>query len=179
MSLIIPARSLAEIAKMISDSEQSVVTVTVSKNYIMLDLQHTTLVSRLIEGDFIKYRQIIPQDFASTLTVNKEQLTDGIERASILSNNPKNNLVKFDIREKLLTLTSNSDIGNIKENIPISLHGKDMLIAFNARYFMDALRVIPDEFVQISFNSSVAPCIVKAPENDETLFLILPVRLVG
>ncbi len=178
-SIVIPARALGEMLKMISDSEDTVATVKVSKNYLMLELSHTTLISRLIEGEFIKYRQIIPQEFTSEITVKKDLLADGIERAAVLSNNPKNNLVKFDIREKLLTLTSNSEIGNIKENIAVALKGKDILIAFNARYFTEALKVINDDYVRISFNSPVAPCVMKAANADDSLFLILPVRLVG
>jgi len=178
-SVIVPARSLFEISKLMSDNEESIVTVNVAKNYLMAELDSTTLISRLIEGDFIKYRQIIPAEYAGSLTVSRKHLEDGIERASVLSNNPKNNLVKFDIREKLLTLTSNSDIGNIKENIAVSLHGKDVLIAFNARYFSEALRTVNDEFIRFSFNSPVSPCVIRPVEGDEYLFLVLPVRLVG
>ncbi len=179
MKLIVPARSLLEIGKMIADSEEESVQVAVQKNYIMVDLNHTTLISRLIDGDFIKYKQIIPTEFTSVVTVNKAQLEDGLERASILSNNPKNNLVKFDVREKVLTLSSNSEIGNVKENIAVSLDGKDMLIAFNARYFSEALRTTGDEFIKIFFNSPVAPCVIKPADGQEYLFLILPVRIVN
>ena len=178
-SLVVPARSMQEIAKMIQDTEKSVATIAVQKNYIMLDLDHTILISRLLDGDFVKYKQIIPGEFETCVTVNKQQLEDGIERASVLSNNPKNNMVKFDIREKVMTLTSNSDMGNVKENMAVSLKGKDMLIAFNARYFTEALRTVNDEFIRIYLNTPVSPCVIRPVSTEEYLFLILPVRIVN
>ena len=90
----------------------------------------------------------------------------------------KNNLVKFDVRDKLLTLSSQSDIGNVTENITVSLEGKDVTIAFNARYMSDCIRVIEDEFVKMNFTSNSAPCTITATEGDDYLYLILPVKFM-
>ena len=176
--LIVPARTLSEIAKLLNEPEESV-TVHLQKNSVMIEVDGTTIISRLLEGEFIRYEQIIPSDFTSQITVQREQFENGLERAAILSKNDKNNLVKFDVKEKVLTLVSNSEIGNIKENIPVSLHGKDLLIAFNARYFSEALKNTNEEFVRMNFTSAVSPCVIKPVEGDEFLFLILPVRIVG
>ena len=176
--LIVPARTLSEIAKLLNDPEESV-TVHLQKNSVMIEVEGTTIISRLLEGEFIRYEQIIPNEFTSQITVQREQFENGLERAAILSKNDKNNLVKFDVKEKVLTLVSNSEIGNIKENIPISLHGKDLLIAFNARYFSEALKNTNEEFVRMNFTSAVSPCVIKPVEGEEFLFLILPVRIVG
>ncbi len=176
--LIVPARTLSEIAKLLNEPEESV-TVHLQKNSVMIEVDGTTIISRLLEGEFIRYEQIIPGEFTSQITVQREQFENGLERAAILSKNDKNNLVKFDVKEKVLTLVSNSEIGNIKENIPVSLHGKDLLIAFNARYFSEALKNTNEEFVRMNFTSAVSPCVIKPVEGDEFLFLILPVRIVG
>lgn len=176
--LIVPARTLSEIAKLLNEPEESV-TVHLQKNSVMIEVDGTTIISRLLEGEFIRYEQIIPSEFTSQITVQREQFENGLERAAILSKNDKNNLVKFDVKEKVLTLVSNSEIGNIKENIPVSLHGKDLLIAFNARYFSEALKNTNEEFVRMNFTSAVSPCVIKPVEGDEFLFLILPVRIVG
>lgn len=90
----------------------------------------------------------------------------------------KNNLVKFDIRDRVLTLTSASNIGNVTENITVSLEGKDLTIAFNARYLSDCMRTINDEFIKINFTSQIAPCTICSAESDRYLYLILPVRIV-
>lgn len=176
--VIIPARSLAEIAKLLDDSD-NLVTVYIDSKYIMVDLGDTKVISRILEGEFLNYKQIIATDFATDIVINKAQLTDALERASLLSKVGQNNLVKFDIKENNLLLTSNSEIGNVKENINITSQGKDLFIAFNARYFMEAFRAIGDEFVKIKFNSSSNPCVV-VPANDskEFLYLILPVRIL-
>lgn len=176
--LIVPARTLSEIAKLLNEPEESV-TVHLQKNSVMIEVDGTTIISRLLEGEFIRYEQIIPSEFTSQITVQREQFENGLERAAILSKNDKNNLVKFDVKEKVLTLVSNSEIGNIKENIPVSLHGKDLLIAFNARYFSEVLKNTNEEFVRMNFTSAVSPCVIKPVEGDEFLFLILPVRIVG
>lgn len=176
-NIIVPARSLSEISKLLEDSDE-LVRVFVQKNHLMIDLNATKITTRLLDGDYLNYRQIIPQNFNTTLILNKEQLEDAIERASLLSRIDKNNMIKFDITDKVMVLSSKSDLGDIKENITISLTGNDLTIAFNARYFSEALRSVNDEFLKLSFVSSVGPCIITSNESDEFLFLILPVRIV-
>jgi DNA polymerase-3 subunit beta len=177
-SVIVPSRSLTEISKMLSDDIKKTVTVFLKKNYLMVEIDNTLIISRLLEGEFINYAQIIPKEFTSFITINRSQLENGLERASILSKGDKNNLVRLDIKEKLLSLTSTSDIGNIKENITVSLEGKDVVIAFNARYLSESLKAVKDEFIKINLNGSVAPIIIKPSEGGEFLYLILPVRLL-
>lgn len=176
--VVIPARSLAEIAKLLDDSD-NLVNVYVDTKYILFDMGDTKVISRILEGDFLNYRQIIANDFSTEIVINKNQIQDALERASLLSKVGQNNLVKFDIKESNLLLTSNSEIGNIKENISINMSGKDLFIAFNARYFMEAFRTLNDEFVKIKFNSPSNPCIITPTDNtDEYLYLILPVRII-
>lgn len=177
-SVIVPARSLGEIAKLLDDTDD-IINVYIDKKYLMVDMGDTKVITRTLEGEFLNYKQIIASDYSTEITINKTQLTDALERASLLSKVGQNNLVKFDIKESNLTLTSNSEIGNIRENINISLNGKDMFIAFNARYFMEAFRTINDEFIKIKFNSSSNPCVVvPADDKQEYLYLILPVRII-
>ena len=177
-SVIVPSRSLAEISKLLDDTDETI-NIYIQKNYIMVDFGDCKVITRLLEGDFLNYNQIISTSFETEITVNKNQFEDALERASLLSKVGQNNLVKFEIKENLLCLTSNSEIGNIKENVNISLRGKEIVIAFNARYFIEALRVLQDEFVKIGFNSASNPCIIKPLESDEFLYLILPVRMIN
>ena len=176
--VIVPARSLGEISKLLDGSDE-VVELYVDNKYIMVDLGNTKIISRILEGEFLNYKQIIATSFGTEVVINKTQITDALERASLLSKVGQNNLVKFDIKENNLLLTSNSEIGNIKENINISMNGKDIFIAFNARYFMEALRTTSDEFIKIKFNSASEPCVVvPAGDEQEYLYLILPVRIL-
>lgn len=177
MSIVVPARSLSEIAKILSENEDDSISVKVHKNYLMVDKGDTKIITRLFEGDFINYKQIIPTTFETEILISKEKFENGLERAAVMSRQEKNNLVKFDIKEKILLLTSNSDIGNIKEKITIGMTGRDIAIAFNSKYYMDCLRVIEDDIIRVSFNSATSPCVVTPCDGNDYLFLILPVKM--
>lgn len=176
-NIIVSARSLNEICKLLEDSDETI-KVYVQRNHLMVDLDNTKITTRLLDGDYLNYRQIIPQNFSTNVVLNRDQLEGALERASLLSRIDKNNLVKFDITDKVMVLSSKSELGDIKENITISLNGNDLTIAFNARYFSEALRVVDDEFLKLSFTSTVAPCIITPNEGNEFLYLILPVRII-
>lgn len=182
-SVIVPDKSMREISKLLDDSED-IINVYISNNFLMIDLGDTKIITRLLEGEFLNYRQIVASSNGDTfITVAKSQLENSLERASLLSKIGQNNLVNFAIKENNMCITSNSEIGNIKENITISLEGKDIVIAFNARYFMEAFRACDNEFVKIAFSSPTNPCIITPVDNsaevDEFLYLILPVRMMN
>lgn len=179
-NVIVPAKTLSEIAKLLDDTSD-MVNVYVENNYIMVDLGETKIISRLLEGEFINYKQIISNTFETTIKVNKNQFEDALERASLLSKIGQNNLVKFEIKEDNMCVTSNSELGNVKENVNVSLSGKDLTIAFNARYFTECFRSTDDEFISIGFNSPSNPCVITPVEErakEGYLFLILPVRML-
>ena len=175
-SFIVPARSLAEISRML-DSDGSV-KVYVHSNNLMVDMIDTVITTRLLEGQFINYRQILNSNFNTTVSIKKSQLEDAIDRASLLSKGDKNSRVKFDISESSLVLTSDSEIGNVKENITVSTKGADITIAFNSKYFIDCLRATEDEYIKINLSNAISHCIVTPSDNEDYLFLILPVRMV-
>ena len=177
-SIVVPARSLNELSKMIEDSDE-IINIYVGEYTIMADLGDTKVTSRLLEGDYINYKQIIPVNFETFVIVNKEQFEQALERATLLSRASSSNYVKFDIKESNLCITSNSELGNLKENIPVSVSGKDLVISFNPRYYLESLRVNTNEFVKLCFNNPSTPCVIVPTEEDEFLYLILPVRVIG
>lgn len=177
-SIVVPARSLSELSKLIDDGDD-MINIYIDSYTIMVDLGDTKVTSRLLEGDYINYKQIIPMNYETFVIINKEQFEESLERATLLSKTSQNNFVKFDIKENNICITSNSDLGNIKENIPASVSGKDLVISFNPRYFLEALRVNTNEFVKVCFNQPSTPCVIVPTEEDEFLYLILPVRVIG
>lgn len=177
-NVIIPARSLSELSKILDDSNE-IINIYIQKNYIMADLKDTKIISRLLDGDFLNYKQIIPQNFETNIVINKKQFEDALDRASLLSKIGQNNLVKFDIKENNMEITSNSDIGNIYEKINASFKGKDLKIAFNARYFTECCRNLTDEFIKLNFNQPTNPCIITPIDIDNYKYLILPVRMIN
>lgn len=178
ISIVIPSKSLNEISRILDDSDD-IINVYVDTNMIMVDFGDTKVTTRLLEGDFVNYKQIIAANYETVCIINKEQFVDALERASLLSKVGQGNCVKFEVKEKNLCITSNSELGNIKENVQTNTTGKELLIAFNARYFIEDLRANSDEFVKICFNSPANPCVIVPVEGDEFLYLILPVRMIG
>ena len=176
--IVIPTRSLNEISKLLDDTDD-IINIYIDTNAIMIDNTDTKIISRLLEGDFVNYKQIIPLNYETFVMVNKVQLEDALERVSLLSKVGQNNFVKFDIKESSILLTSNSEIGNIKEKISAVLNGKDITIAFNPRFLLESLKASNDEFVKLCLNTSSNPCVIVPTEGDEFLYLILPVRMFG
>lgn len=174
--VIVPAKTLSEISRMIGDSDETIRVYVTDKN-LRFEMGSTVVTTRLIEGDFINYKQIIQKNFSTVVTLSSPLFGEALERASVLSRTDRNNLVKFDITEKNITITSNSEYGNIMENINAVTAGDDLLIAFNSKYFIDCLRAINDEFVKLNFTNAINPCIVLPIESEDYLYLISPVRL--
>ena len=175
MKAIVPSRALIEITRLI-EKDEDFVTVVIQENSLMIDVDNTVFVTRLLEGEYIDYKKIVPQNYLTTFRVNKNALFTSIERASILAKVMKN-IIKLDVHENYVDVSSDTDIGNVKENVLINLEGKDLTIAFNSRYLIDCLRVIPDDFVNFNLNTPIAPCVIKPNSDDEYLYLILPVRI--
>ncbi len=175
-SMIIPGKSLSEISRIISDDDLNV-NISAGDKYILFDLGYTRIISRLLEGDFINYKQIIPQEYKTRVKLDTMLLYKSIERASLMARESKNNLIKLNIQDDKLVITSNSEVGQIYEEIPIVREGKNIEIAFNARYLLDVLRIMEDQEICLDFTTNVSPCIIRPIEGDTFIYLILPVRL--
>ncbi len=172
---VVPARTLVEITKLLEHDDENV-TVVIQKNMLLVEVSSTVLISRLLEGDFIEYKNIIPSEFLTEIRATKESLLSSIERAAVVARGMKN-LVKLDIRDGRMTVEASSELGNVKENVIINLNGKDLKIAFNSRYLTEVLRVIEGDAVHLYFNSSITPCVIMPQSGDEFLYLILPIRM--
>lgn len=175
--IIIPSRAMIEIVKLLEDDEDFV-KVNIDRTMLMLDLFHTKIATKLINGDYINYKRIIPTAFETELSIDKNVFDRGIERAGIVSREGTNT-VTLEIKEETMTISSQSEIGNVKENIKIRLQGKDLKIGFNVKYISDCLKNITDDFIAIKCNNASAPVIIKQVEDDKMdyMFMVLPVRI--
>ena len=144
----------------------------------MIALDNTKLFTRLLAGQYIKYDNIIPKNFVSTLLVNKEAFEKSINIASIMSRSDKNNLVVFDIEEYSMNISSTSQYGTARENVTISLNGKDIRCAYNSKYINDCLRVLNAETIKMEFTPQNS-CIITINNSDEVLYFILPVKQIN
>lgn len=175
MEIICPARTLNEIEKMLPSGEGNT-ELKIQRGIILVCVDDTILTSRLYNGDFIKKENIIPHAFQTVVTVDRNLLKASIERAAILVRNDKNSLIIFDISSEKIEITSNSEIGNVQEPVKASSEGKDLKIAMNSKFIIDAINALPEEEVVLSFNNNVQPFICQNKVNKDSLYLILPVR---
>lgn len=176
MEFVVPAKSFQEISKTLLDTDEEI-EVQFSPTHLKIDMGHTKVVSRLLDGDFIRYRSILPTDHLTRVRINRFELLDSIDRAILMAREATNNLVRFSISEESFKLTANSAIGRVEEEISIHLNGDPIEIAFNARYFSDVLKSLDDEEIFLDMNNNVSPCVVRPTQGDAYYYLILPVRI--
>lgn len=176
ISAVIPGKTLSEISKILEPTDDTV-KITFTPNHILFNLENTKIISRLLDGEFINYRQIVPDEYKLRVKVKTDELLDSIERASLLAREGKTNLIKFDISENKMIITSNSQIGKVYEEVDVELEGDEIKIAFNSKYFLDVLRVIDAEEIYLEFTTNVSPCVIKKSDSNNYIYLVLPVRL--
>ncbi len=174
-SIICPARTLSEIARML-EKEDEEITLYTQGGMLLVQSEGTTVVSRLYQGEFIKKENVVPSAFSTKVTIRRAELIDSAERAAILIRGDKNNLVTLDIDPESVKISSVSDFGNVAEVVKAATEGMEMTISMNAKYLLDALRALGEEEVTISFNGAVSPFILQNAQQKESLYLILPVR---
>ena len=176
VSAVVGGKVLGDIAKILADTEDSV-SLTFSRSHVQLNMGATHIVARLLEGEFIRYRQILPQEWQTRVAVRRSELGSAIDRASLIAREGKSNLVCFKIDGETLDVTSNSENGDMEEKIAVTTEGKDLTIAFNVRYITDVLKALSDDEVFMRFNSNVSPCVICPTEGDGYQYLVLPVRV--
>lgn len=177
IEIVIPGKTLNEVSKILEDVND-LVQITFTNNHILFNLNKTRIISRLLEGKFVNYKSLLPEEHKLLITVKKQDLQNGIERASLMAKDGNNNLVKLEVQDEALVITSNSQLGKVREEVGINLQGDKIQIAFNSRYLIDVLKNFEEEEVVMEMTSSVSPCIIKAKEADNYKYLVLPVRLI-
>ena len=176
ISAVIPGRTLSEIYKILGQEEKPV-SVSIGKDQIMFEIERCKIVSRLLEGKFLNYREIIPKDFETKVSVNTKELLESVERASLISREDKKYPIRFELKDDKISIFSNAEIGSVHEIIESNIEGKDLEIGFNPKYLSDALKVIEVDGININFTTSYGPCIIKSSKDDSFVHLILPVKL--
>ena len=176
VSAVVGGRVLGDIAKILADTEEPV-SLCFTKSHVRMNIGQTRVVARLLEGEFIRYRQILPEEWQTRVTVERAELGSAIDRASLIAREGKSNLVCFKLDGETLEVSSNSETGDMEEKMQVITEGKDLTIAFNVRYITDVLKALSDDQIVMRFNSNVSPCVVCPVEGDSYLYLVLPVRV--
>lgn len=175
VKVVVPGKTLNEISKILSSDAESVVNIYFTNNHVLFEFDNTMVVSRLIEGEYFKINQMLSSDYETKVVINKKEFLDSIDRANLLIREGDKKPIIINITDGSLEVKVQSAIGSLNEDIDINKEGKDIMIGFNPKFLIDALRVIDDETVDIYLVNPKAPCFIRDKE-ENYIYLILPVN---
>ena len=173
--VVVPGKTLSEISKILSGELEDMVDIYLSSNHILFEFDDTTVVSRLIEGEYFKIDQMLSSDYETKVKINKKEFLDCIDRATLLVKEGDKKPIIINIEDGQMELSIDSQIGSMKEDIDIEKEGKDIMIGFNPKFLIDALKVIDDEEISIYLMNPKAPCFIR-DDAQQYIYLILPVN---
>lgn len=173
--VVVPGKTLNEISKILSGEVNDKVNLFFDDNHIVFAFDQTTVVSRLIDGEYFRIDQMLSSDYETKVQINKKEFLDCIDRATLLVKEGDKKPIIIQIEDGSMQLKIDSAMGSMKEDIDIEKEGKDIMIGFNPKFLIDALRVIDDEKISIYLVNPKAPCFIKNDE-ESYIYLILPVN---
>ena len=175
MKVIIPGKTLTELSKILSGEIEKVVNIYFTRSNAVFEFDNTTVVTRLIEGEYFDVDKMISNEYATKIEIDKKELINCIDRATLLVRENDRKPVIINISSDEFELKINAPLGAMNETINIEKEGADLMIGFNPRFLLDALRVVDDDKISIYFMNSKAPCYIK----DDSLkynYMILPIN---
>lgn len=176
LKVVVPGKTLSEISKIISGEGSEMVTINFSSNYILFEFDQTVVLSRLIEGEYFQIDQMLSSDYDTKIEINRQEFISCIDRATLLVRESDKMPVIMDIADTGMNIQITTPLGSMNESMGVIKTGKDIVIGFNPRLLLDALRVIDDESVTLYFVNAKAPCFIRDDKNTY-IYLILPVNI--
>ncbi len=177
---VIPGKTLIELNKIITDSFETI-KIGVSKNQALFEMDNCKIVTRILDGEFLNYKNVIPNNWETRIKVNKNNIQDSFERISLISSSSVEKEKKYPVKVQVdigkVTILCTNQTGDAKEELYVSTEGKNLEAGFNPKYFLDSLKAVDDEEVYIEFGSNISPCLIKSVENNDYVYMILPIRL--
>ena len=177
LAFVVPAAGLKEVEKILTDSEDEAA-FTLGPRHILFEIGNATLVCRLLEGEFLDWRRVVPTDCPVKLCAHVSDLAASIERVGLIVSEKYKSPVRCVFSDQVLLLKTNTTIGAAEDRCSIAGDGKEMEIGFNVRYLADALRVIPSEEVILELTNGLSPIVLTpAEEKYDYAYMVLPVRI--
>lgn len=173
---IIPGRTLNEIIKILQDDDD-IVKIGISKNQGVFEMPNCRAVTRIIEGEFLDYKNVIPKEKELRVTADKNILLNSLERAAVMSREEKQFPIKMTIDGNIMVICCEVQSGNVRDEIVIESVGKSLEIGFNPRYLIEAIKTIEDEKIILDFGTAVSPCVIRPIEGEKYTYMVLPVRI--
>lgn len=175
VSVIIPGKTLIEISKILNGGLDDEICMYFTDKHVLFEFENTIVLSRLIEGEYYKIDKMLSSDYETKITVNRKDMLDSIDRTTLMVRESEKKPVIIDVKDTNMGLAINSGIGSMAEEIDITKEGRDILIGFNPRFLMDALKVIDEDEITMYMINPKAPCFIR--DKDETyVYLVLPVN---
>ena len=176
LTFVVPAKTLAEVCKLVDDDENNV-SFSIGKKFILFEIGNYRIISRLLEGEFINYKNAIPAESSTKARVNLKLIVEAVERASLLITSKIKSPIRCVFDDNTIRLSSATALGASTDKIPAAIEGKRVEIGFNNSYLTDCLKTVDADEVSIELSSPVSPIIIKPIEGDSFIFLIIPMRL--
>ena len=175
VKVVVPKKTLNEIIKIIDGGIDDEVRIFVTDNHVIFEFDQTTVVSRIIEGEYFKIEQMLSADYETKIKINKREFFDCIDRATILVNEGDKKPIIVNVANNTMSLSISSFIGSMNEDIDIVKEGKDIMIGFNPKFVIDALKVIDEEEINLYMLNAKSPCFIK-DDNGSFIYIVLPVN---
>jgi DNA polymerase-3 subunit beta len=173
----VPGSALSEVEKIAGDTDD-IIKITVGAKHVIFTIGSTTLVSRRLEGEFLNYRQAIPQNNKYSIEVDKRAVISCVERVSIIINEKLKSPVRCTFEDNMFKILTTTSLGKAYDECEVKGDGEGLEIGFNNKYLLDALKAAPADKIVIKLSSGVSPCIIIPADNSTNfLYMILPVRL--
>jgi DNA polymerase-3 subunit beta len=173
---VVPGKALSELSRILPDNDDEI-GFFFTQNKAVFEAAGFRLVSGLLAGDFIRYDQIYNEDFSTMLVVERVPFLNAFERAVLVASENRMLPVKLDIQDDDITISAQSDRGQVEDGVPCETEGKDLTIYFNPKYFIDVLRAIEEDRVVVKFNTQLSPCTVRGLDSERGFrYLIVPLR---
>jgi DNA polymerase-3 subunit beta len=177
---IVPGKYLNEVSKILMDVDD-LIKISISKNQALFEIENCKVVSRLLEGDFLDYVNVIPKERETRITINKSALQGAIERASIFSISSSEKEKKYPIKIYVnidnIIVSCTSQVGDAKEEVKVETEGQELEIGFNPKYLLDSLKAIEDDEIYLDFGSNISPCVIRPTTDAKFTYMVLPIRL--
>ena len=176
-SFIVPGKTLSEISKLLGDNSEDFVNIKLTRKHIVFEYKEMIIISRLLEGEFINYKQVLATPVTTTVEVDVRSFLESIERAGLLINEKLKSPVKAIFEYNNIVITTKAALGNVREELPSKMEGDRVEIGFNHRYMAEALRYCENEKINIKLATPLSPIVLAPTSGNKFIFLILPVRI--
>ena len=175
-SFVVPGKTLSEVAKLLKDDDTDAA-LRIEKRHILFEIGNYVVLSRLLEGDFIDYKAVIPKENATQMVLQTRRFMESVERVSLLINDRRRIPVRCIFEDDMVRISCETEIGRANDQFPAQISGNTVEMGFNNKYLLDALRYAEDDEVRVCLNGPFSPMTIVPKDGDAFLFLVLPVRL--